>query len=265
MSVAEGTTVYNCGAPPCSGVGLAWSSRDLDAALSGPVAAVLFDNEGKANIEDVLTDLADTEFAQERLKRVLAVPGDIEDWRVGEAIAETYLTCHRCCYFPWPDGRDERKSGSSLPGADLVGLGKDDDGDCLAFGEVKTSNDVKHPPGVMNGRSGLRQQLEDLRDQETVRNDLLKYLGHRAQTAAWRSRFRAAAQRYLRNTSDVQLYGVLIRDVLPHCDDLRARVQDLARSCLNGTCIELLALYLLEGCINGIGRAMIAKRTGNHE
>ena len=262
MSVAVGKIVYNHGAYPCSGVGLAWSAGDLEAALSGPVAEALFDDEGKSNIEDILADLADTEFAQERLKRILADPGDIEDWRVGETIAETYLTCHRCCYFPWPDGRDKRKSGSSLPGADLVGFGKDDNGDCLAFGEVKTSSEARYPPSVMQGRSGLKQQLEALRDQETIRSDLLKYLGHRAQTAVWLPRFCAAAQRYLENASDVQLYGVLIRDVCPHPDDLCTCVQELARDCPDGTHIELLALYLPKGCVNGIGEALIAKRTG---
>ena len=100
MSVAIGHAVYNLGAFPCSGVGLAWQERELDAAMSGPVAALLFDDDGKASIETILAKLADTEFAQEGLKRVLADTRYIEDWRVGEAIAETYLTPHRSCYFP---------------------------------------------------------------------------------------------------------------------------------------------------------------------
>ena len=113
---------------PCSGLGLRWSDNELSAAMDGRVAAVLFDDEGKANIEDILTSLAETDFAQEGLRRLLEDPDRIENWRVGEAIAETYLIDHRSCSFPWPDGRDERKSGSSLPGADLVGFGIDDDG-----------------------------------------------------------------------------------------------------------------------------------------
>ncbi len=263
MTVPVGESVYNHGFPPCSGIGLEWSSDDLDAALDGPVAAVLFDDEGKANIEEILTSLAETDFAQEGLRRVLADPNDIEDWRVGEAIAESYLTDHRLCYFPWPDGRDERKSGSSLPGADLVGFRADDDGDCLAFGEVKTSSESKYPPGAMYGRtSGLKQQLEALRDREAIRDDLLKYLGHRAKEAPWRERFRNASSRYLRNKADVQLYGFLVRDVDPHQDDLRARVSKLATDCPEGTHIELLALYLPKGRIDGIGKAAIAKRTG---
>ncbi len=262
MTVPVGESVYSRGFPPCSGIGLKWSSDDLDAALDGPVATVLFDDEGKANIEEILTGLAETDFAQEGLRRVLADPNDIEGWRVGEAIAESYLTDHRFCYFPWPDGRDERKSGSSLPGADLVGFRIDDDGDCLAFGEVKTSGESRYPPGVMHGRTGLKQQLEDLRDREAIRDDLLRYLGHRAKEASWRERFRNAGRRYLHNKADVQLYGFLVRDVDPHQDDLRVRVSKLAADCPEGTRIELLALYLPRGRIDGIGKAAIAKRTG---
>ena len=92
MSVAIGKVAYNLGTSPCSGTGLTWQERELDAAMSGPVAALLFDDEGMASIETILAKLADTEFAQEGLKRVLADTGHIEDWRVGEAIAETYLT-----------------------------------------------------------------------------------------------------------------------------------------------------------------------------
>lgn len=262
MTIAEGNTVYVHRTPPCSGVGLQWTEQELDAALKAEVAAVLFDDEGMADVESILVDLAETDFAQEGLRRILKSPTYIEDWRVGEALAETYLACHRACYFPWPDGRDERKFGSSLPGADLVGFGTDEEGDCLAFGEVKTSSEARFPPNVMYGPMGLKQQLEDLRDQEALRDGLLKYLGHRAGEAAWRSRFEAASRRYLQNKSDIQLYGVLIRDVPPNKDDLRARVQHLAQDCPDETVIELLALYLPKGCIHGIGRAVVAKRTG---
>ncbi len=140
MTVASGEAVYSAGDPPSTGLGLMWSGEELDAALNGPVAAVLFDDKGRTDIEEILPGIVDTAFEQDGLRRVLAEPERIEDWRVGEAIAETWLTDHRDCRFPWPDGRDERKPGSSLPGADFVGLHADDQGDCLAFGEVKTSS-----------------------------------------------------------------------------------------------------------------------------
>ncbi len=262
MTVGAGEIVYDVGGAPCSGVGLRWSDEELTAAMDGQVAAVLFDDEGKANIGQILAGLAETKFAQDGLRRVLEDRDKIEDWRVGEAIAETYLTDHRSCSFPWPDGRDERKSGSSLPGADLVGFGVDDDGDCLAFGEVKTSSDGSHPPGAMYGRTGLKRQLEELRDSEAVRDDLLKYLGHRVGSAPWRARFERAGSRYLQNKSDVQLYDFLVRDVEPDRDDLRMRVTGLATGCPEGTSIELVALYLPRESLDGIAESMISRRRG---
>ena len=262
MSVTVGKTVYSHGTAPCSGIGLIWAAKDLDAALNGHVAAVLFDDKGKAEVKAILSGLVETDFAQEGLAQVLSSPKYIEDWRVGEAIAEAYLTDHRTCCFPWPAGRDERKGGSSLPGADLVGFGTDDNGDCLAFGEVKTSSESKYPPSVMHGPEGLRQQLENLRDQEVTRDKLLKYLSLRASSAPWLPRFKAAGKRYLQNKSDVHLYGVLIRDVPPHSDDLRVCVRKLAKNCPQVTHIEILAIYLPKGRIAGIGQAMVTKRTG---
>ena len=262
MTVASGEAVYSAGDPPSTGLGLMWSGEELDAALNGPVAAVLFDDEGSADIEEILRGIVDTEFEQDGLRRVLAEPERIEDWRAGEAIAETWLTHHRNCHFPWPDGRDERKRGSSLPGADLVGLHADAQGDCLAFGEVKTSSEDRYPPGAMYGRTGLKQQLEDLRDVTSIRDDLFKYLGFRAKGAAWLQRFRQAVKRYLVNRSDVHLFGFLVRDVSPHKDDVRVRVESLGNGCPDGTRIELIALYLPVGRLEGIGDAAIVARAG---
>ena len=262
MTVGAGEVVYGLGEFPCSGIGLRWSALELNDALRDRVAAVLFDDTGRANIEEILAGLAETDFAQDRLRRVLEDPDQVEDWRVGEAIAETYLTDHRSCFFPWPDGRDQRKRGSSLTGADLVGFGIDDSGDCFAFGEVKTSGEHTYPPRAMYGRSGLNRQLEDLRDDEDIRVDLVRYLGHRAGSAPWRVRFERAASRYLQNTSDVQLYGCIVRDVDPHQDDLRTRLVDLSTACPTGTLIQLLVLYLPQGSLDSIGEEMISRRVG---
>ncbi len=263
MTVASGKLVYDIGRDPCSGAGYKWSNEELEAAVDGRVEAILFDDEGMANIEEIFADLVDTEFAQQGLKRVLGSRSVVEDWRVGEAIAESYLSEHRSCCFPWPDGRDARKSGSSLPGADLVGLGSDDHGDCLAFGEVKTSSDRNYPPGRMYGPTGLKRQLENLRDNEDIRDNILRYLAHRAGKAKWRPQFENAGKRYLKNKSDVQIYGFLVRDVKPHANDLRARVLELAKDCPALMKIELVALYLPEGSIDGIGKTVISRRGGS--
>ena len=259
MTVAAGKVVYKLGASLCCGIGLVWLDADLESAMCSPVRAILFDYEGAANIAGILTELADTEFEREGVSRILANAADIEDWKVGEAIAEVYLKDHRSCYFPWPVGRDERKAGSSLPGADLVGFGVDEDGDCLAFGEVKTSSQKQYPPSSMYGRSGLAQQMEDLRDSIEIRDGLVKYLAQRSREAPWRSQFETASSRYLKNPSDVQLYGVLVRDVKPDPADLQLRVEALGVDCPIGTRIDLIALYLPLESIGGIGQIATQK------
>lgn len=262
MTVAVGKTVYTEGNTSCSGLGLKWSGEELGVAINGPVAAIVFDDKGKADIAEILAGLAETEFQQERLSKIFSDCDNLESWRVGEAIAETYLTDHCHCYFPWPDGRDERKRGSSLPGADLVGFYADSQGNCLAFGEVKTSSEAKYPPGIMYGHKGLKQQLEDLRDNASTRDDLVKYLGHRTPGANWKGRFQQAVKRYIANTSDVQLFGFLVRDVEPNKDDVRVRVEKLGKNCPKETRIQLLALYLPQGRIKGLSKSLITQRGG---
>lgn len=251
---------YTFGAHPVTGAGLGVAAADLDGALVGPVAAVFFDDAGRDEIQTLLGGLADTDFARENLERLLGGEKKPEDWRVGEALAEFFLTTNRACHFPWPDGRDERKRGSSLPGADLVGFQRDDGVDRFAFGEVKTSAENTYPPGAAYGRHGLKQQLEDLRDRQTIRNDLVKYLGHRATHASWRDRYRSAAAVYLRDTNAVRIFGVLLRDVEPHQDDLRARVAALGQNCPPSTVVELLGIYLPQGRIATLATQVIAAR-----
>jgi hypothetical protein len=264
MTVSLGSRNYTIGELPCMGAGLSWTGVELDAAISGPVAALIFDERGKADIASLLAGLAETGFEQAGVARILGSHEDFESWRVGEAIAETYLTDHRNCTFPWPDGWDARKSGSSLPGADLVGFLVDEKGDCFAFGEVKTSGEARYPPQAMYGRTGLKQQIEDLRDRVSIRDDLVRYLGHRANDAPWKPRYQAASKRYLAKDADVRVFGMLVRDVDPHEDDLRVRVETLAPDCPAGISIELLSLYLPRGSIGQlVAKVSAAKRGGD--
>lgn len=122
MTMALGTLKYSIGAAPVTGCGVSWTADELNAVLAGRVGEIIFDDAGKADLAVLLAGLPDTEFDQTTIRDVLAVTRAPEDWRVGEALAQSYLVRHRQCYFPWPDGRDERKSGSSLSGADLVGF-----------------------------------------------------------------------------------------------------------------------------------------------
>ena len=262
MTVASGSIAYSLGEQPCSGVGVTWLPAELDNALEGPVASVIFDDRGKEDIRAILEPLAETEFMTERLEEVLGEPTEILGWLVGEAIAACYLSSHRGCTFPWFASRDQRKGGSSLPGADLVGFGEDQRGHCFAFGEVKTSAQKRCPPGVVHGKQGLRQQLVDLHDNKAIRDGLLRYLCHRVKGASWHDKLKIASKRYLDDSSDVQLFGFLVRDVPPNMDDLGSLVQRLAEGLPIGTHVEVIALYLPQGSIDGMGRAVRLHKDG---
>ena len=108
MSVPAGQLVYTVERTPCSGVGVEWSSSDMDAAMEHRVPSVLFDWSGDSEIMTLLTDVAESEFGEDSLQRLLDQQDSVEDWRVGEAVAEVYLSDHRQCFFPWPVSRDSR-------------------------------------------------------------------------------------------------------------------------------------------------------------
>ena len=262
MSIASGTDQYRLGATPVTGRGFSYSESELEAALTGPVAKVVFDDSGKTDVKALIVDLAETDFEKGEIERILADDKLPENWRVGEALAESYLVHQRNCFFPWPDGRDERKTGSSLPGADLVGFQSNDGSVYFAFGEVKTSTENKHPPGTMHGRTGLKQQLEDLKDDVKIKDDLVKYLGYRALNSSWKLRYQNATKNYLRSKTNVRVFGFLVRDVKPDEDDLRVRVNKLAQHQLPNMVIELLAVYLPENSIASLSAKVVRSRNG---
>ena len=103
------------------------------AFLRGPVAARSRDAEAQDDFEDELQALATTDMSIDFLRQVLqAVPAD-KGWEIGEALAETLLRedDNREVIWPWNELRDRRTPQASLPGADLVGLCRDDQGFCL--------------------------------------------------------------------------------------------------------------------------------------
>lgn len=258
-----GTIAYSLGNPPVIGTGVSWSEQETETAVAGPVASVVYDDAGTQSLTSLLSGLPETGFTSAQVQATLSQTATVENWRVGEALAESYLVHHRDCHFPWPDGRDIRKNGSSLPGADLVGFQKSGAQHRFAFGEVKTSGEKEYPPGACYGVTGLKQQLEDLRNDLGIRDDLVKYLGHRAASGAgWKDQFMEAARFYFADKNDIRVFGLLVRDVQPHVDDVRVRVSSLAKGCPALMTIELLAIYLPEASIEKLGTLAAKSRKG---
>jgi len=267
MTIAKGTQVYDVEHTPVIARGLTFDDQELTHALDGPVSEVIRDDAGIDELEALLVGVKETGFAPDAVKAVLVADGSLKDWRVGEALAEAYLTEHRRCMFPWPVSRDEKDPNASMPGADLVGF-QDIDGEDrpkrFAFGEIKTSSQEAYPPSLMYGRHGMKSQLEDLRDSEPTRKALVVYLAHRAPGRDWENHYRTAFGRYMQDSADVAVFGVMIRDVEPNIGDLRARSRSLANGRPDAMVIELYAIYLPVGSIAGIHSRIRLSQEGDH-
>jgi hypothetical protein len=261
LSVQAGTVAYTFEGNLVSGVGVFWSDEEFEDALNGSLVDIVFDSIGTSDVTTLLESILGTDFDYKGIQRVFDTVRSPENWRVGEAIGEEYLCSHRSCSFPWSVSRDERKSGSSLPGADLVGFEHVNDSSVrFAFGEVKTSSEPKYPPGVMYGRTGLKQQLEDLRDKVEIRDTLVKYLAFRAINASWKNTFASAFGHYNSSNTDVRLYGILVRDVPHEGNDLSVRATKLSNNCPEDMRIHLIAIYLPIGEITNLSSKIMAVR-----
>jgi hypothetical protein len=267
VTISVGKEVYNADVSPVTARGVSYTKAELDAALSGSVSRILRDESGTADLQAILLSVVTTDFSDKSVKRVLSRRPAMESWRVGEGLAEAYLTEHKNSDFPWPSGRDLKNPGASPAGTDLVGFQETDavvKAHRFAFGEVKTSAQELWPPNVMDGRHGLQKQLEALRDSTDVKDALVRYLGHHAGGARWLPRYQSAAARYLADSSDVSLFGVLIRDVKPKADDLTKRAEVLAGNCPSETNIELRALYLPKNSIKTLAKRVVGAREGDN-
>lgn len=171
---------------------------EFNTYMANDVASRLHDEEGRAEYEAHLRSLANTGFARDSLDAILAaeVPEE-RDWAVGEALAEAYLASEHNITWPWNMERDKRNPHASLPGADLVGFRVADGEVRLALGEVKTSTDANTPPGVMNGRSGMVHQIDNLASNLSLICQLLKWLLPRCKGTEHEASFNEAVGLFL--------------------------------------------------------------------
>lgn len=227
------------------GVSMA-DGNGFNAFMTNDVASRLQDAEGHAEFEAHLRGLANTGFARDSLNAILAaeVPEE-RDWAVGEAMAEAYLNREHEITWPWNMERDKRNPNASLPGADLVGFEIDDENARLALGEVKTSADLNTPPGVMNGRSGMTHQIDNLANNLSLICQLLKWLLPRCKGTEHEASFNTAIGLFLDSGNKaISLFGVLIRDTQPNKLDLQTRGQTLSRALQAPTTCRLMTSLL---------------------
>ncbi len=234
---------YSAGTAAVPAIG--YQLGDAEAqALAPHIQALLQDTKGADDVRQSLEAITRTAFRRDRLDAILAATGAVDEWRVGEALAEHHLAAEHNCNFPWPSGRDLKNPGTSSGGVDLIGFDISDEPAAFALGEVKTSRQAAWPPAALTGRHGLEKQLEGLRDGDDRKVWAVRYMSLHATGRDWHVLFQQAMIRYLDDPQDVRLYGTLVHVTDPNELDLRARAKNLSDGCPAVTQIQLSAIYV---------------------
>jgi hypothetical protein len=256
-----GEEIYNVDQNVVTARGFQINTLSLNTALQGPIKSIIGDHHGKENIRQMLAEIANTGFENEILEEILEQPSNIPDWRIGEAIAEHFIAAQHSCEFPWPTERDLKNPGASPAGADLVGFQCIDGCDKsfrFAFGEVKTSQENRWPPGVSHKSGGLQDQIIALRDSSKVKNGLMLYMAHRANNAPWFPMFKSAMEKFLGSKGrDIAIFGILVRDVEPKEADLSKHAINSLKKKPIETLIAFNALYLPSGVISQLPQMLL--------
>lgn len=221
------------------------SDKEFCQFLASEVRARTEDLED--GFEESLRGIASTGMDQTFLETFLntASAPPPPGWEVGEALAECLLEedQDREVIWPWNQKRDKRTPKASLPGADLVGFCKEGEDVQFLFGEVKSSTEMKSPPGVMGGADGMIAQLTRLATQRVLQRELMQWLQARCKDGVSRQLWEQACEGFM--NSDGKLFllvGILMRDTDPNEKDLRPGAKKLAAG-ISGLTAELIAWY----------------------
>lgn len=219
--------------------------------LSSRVRKRFYDIEGSDSLIEEFKNIASTGFEEQLLIDIFSTSLPIEDWKIGEALAECYLEDFERVRFYYPPSRDLRNPKANLQGADLVGfIDIDEETTIFLFGEVKTSGDESSPPQVMYGRSGMIDQLRDIKNNPDLRKSLIKWLGFKVKPLSdsdpFKKDYTKALKIYIRKGAMCKyfLFGVLIRDTEPRDTDLKSRYESLKNDLSIEVQLKLVALYI---------------------
>ena len=234
--------------------GMSLNDSEFRQTLSGSVFDNLLDIEVHQDRISELAGLLETGFSQsENLLADIqalenAVPDDLRNWRIGEALAEVILEENFQCRFHWNELRDARNPKGNKTGADLVGFIESEGNVLFLFGEVKTSSEkANRPPQVMTKADGIENQLRDLYNNRNKRQILITYLKSKTRDLPEGNPFNldynSALLSYYGDNQLYKLIGVLIRDVEADHRDVSISYNRIKTTILNPIGLKLIALY----------------------
>ncbi|MCG8393298.1 MAG: hypothetical protein MI745_09460 [Pseudomonadales bacterium] len=222
-------------------------AQSFDQFMSTQAIPRLTDADFASEFEEHLKGLTSTGFGEENLSVLLeAEIPETRSWAIGEAIAEAWLELNEQVIWPWHHDRDKRTPKASLPGKDLIGFARDEQGQAyFVFGEVKSSSQAQSPPNVLNGAKGMIKQIEEVVNDRSIVHQLVRWLFARCKGTEFEEDFNEATSRLFESgLTDFSLYGILIRDTAPNSADLSGRATAISTQISNPTDCQLVALYL---------------------
>ncbi|MEJ5351782.1 MAG: hypothetical protein WHS65_09340 [Melioribacteraceae bacterium] len=234
--------------------GITFDKNESNVILNNEVKSKLIDRPQRDDMLKILETLKqDTGFEKSEtllvdIQTLLNENVDVQDFRIGEALAEVVLEENFNCRFYWNELRDARNPKGNKTGADLVGFIEIGNEILFLFGEVKTSSEQKSPPQVMTNPDGIENQLKDLYNDQQKRLILISYIKSKidlVDSEGFKQDFNNAIKNYyISNSTNYLLYGVLVRDTNPDENDIKKSYEKLKIEILKPTGLKLLAIYL---------------------
>lgn len=228
--------------------GVIFDQTYIEDYLKTKVSAKYYDLECTEILVKDFSSIDKTGFSKNILEEVFSVEPDLKNWKIGECITECYLEDNHKIRFHYEPSRDAKNPEGNLHGADIVGFSELEDETIFVFGEVKTSTDTNSPPGVMSGRSGMICQLENIKDEDSIKQLLIRWLAFKVQgkddTDPFRKDFIDALKTYFKSEKKkLKLVGVLLRDTSPNPKDLKSRYENFIQDMDPKMFLSLSAIY----------------------
>jgi len=219
--------------------------------LSSRVRERFYDIKGIESLIEEFKNVPSTGFEEQLLIDIFSTSFSIESWKIGEVLAECYLEDFEKAKIYYTSSRDTKNPKANPQGADIVGFIDVDKGTTIfLFGEVKTSREKRSPPRIMTAKSGMIDELSNIKNDPGLRNALIKWLGFKVKTLGKDDPFKIDYQRALkvyireRAMNKYFIFGILIRDTNPRDTDLKSTYESLKNNCSIEMGLKLIALYI---------------------
>ncbi len=220
-------------------VGISITKENFTTYMNTRVHERHYDEPMTDTLATELSSIGTTGFAKEELRAVLAIEPKLTPSSVGETFTECYLEDYYNSRIPYPHRRDAKNPRSEPSGADIVGFSSTGDNTMFLFGEIKTSSEDRHPPGVVTNKGGLCAQMNAIISSKKNRRVLIGWLLRKIKNTDYND-WLAAFRHYKSN--EFKAIGVLVRSTRPDKRDIKSTLDKIETK--PNMLLNVLALYI---------------------